>query len=108
MKLTEYMKAARLSPDKDDKTVYMTMSDKMLSNAFVNGKRNSPSVCSTYDVDATKFMEAFNKLKSECGYKLTLVLSLFIISVAIYMIDYGNRKILSKNKIYKNAEKNHI
>ncbi|MBR0348605.1 MAG: 2-oxo acid dehydrogenase subunit E2 [Clostridia bacterium] len=72
MTLKEYMKAARLSPDKEDRIEYMTMSDKMVSNAFVNGQRNSPSVCGTYDANATKFMEVFNKLKSECGYKLTL------------------------------------
>ncbi len=72
MKFREYMRMARLSPEKEDKVEYMTMSDKMLSNAFVNGQRNSPSVCSVYDADATSFIETFNKLKCGCGYKLTL------------------------------------
>ena len=72
MTFKEYMRMARLSPEKDDRVEYMTMSDKMVSNAFVNGQRNSPSVCGVYDADATKFVEAFNKLKAECEYKLTL------------------------------------
>lgn len=72
MTIKEYLRMARLSPEKEDKVEYMTMSDKMLSNAFVNGQRNSPSVCGIYDADVTKFIEVFNKLKSECGYRLTL------------------------------------
>jgi pyruvate dehydrogenase E2 component (dihydrolipoamide acetyltransferase) len=50
----------------------MTMGDKMLSNVFVNGQRNSPSVCATYDADVTEFIGAFDKLRAECDYKLTL------------------------------------
>ncbi len=72
IKLKEYMRIARLSPEKEDKVYYMSMKDKMISSAFVNGQRNCPSVCGIYDADVTRFIEAFNKLKSECGYKLTL------------------------------------
>ena len=72
MDLKEYLRAARLDPENGDRAEYMTMSDKMLSNVFVNGQRNSPSVCSTYDADVTKFAEVFGKLKGECDYKLTL------------------------------------
>ena len=72
MDLKEYLRAARLDPENGDRAEYMTMSDKMISNVFVNGQRNSPSVCSTYDADVTKFAEVFGKLKGECDYKLTL------------------------------------
>ena len=72
MDLKEYMRAARLDPEKGDELRYMTMGDKMVSNVFVNGQRNSPSVCATYDAEATEFAEVFEKLKGECDYKLTL------------------------------------
>lgn len=72
MSFKDYMRAARLTPTKEDKIEYMTMGDKMLSNVFVNGQRNSPSVCGTYDADVTEFVKAFDKLRSECGYNLTL------------------------------------
>ncbi len=72
MSFKDYMRAARLTPTKEDKIEYMTMGDKMLSNVFVNGQRNSPSVCATYDADATEFIKVFDKLRRECGYKLTL------------------------------------
>ena len=72
MSFKDYMRAARLTPTREDKIEYMTMGDKMLSNVFVNGQRNSPSVCATYDADATEFIKVFDKLRRECGYKLTL------------------------------------
>ena len=72
MDLREYIRAARLDPEREDRAEYMTMGDKMLSNVFVNGQRNSPSVCSTYDADVTKFIEVFDSLRAQCGYKLTL------------------------------------
>ena len=72
MDFKEYLRAARLDPEEGDKTQYLTMGDKMVSNVFVNGQRNSPSVCSTYNADVTKFAEAFDKLRAECDYKLTL------------------------------------
>ena len=72
MDFKEYLRAARLDPENGDKVEYMTMRDKMLSNVFVDGQRNSPSVCATYDADATEFIEVFDKLKAECDYKLTL------------------------------------
>lgn len=72
MDFKEYIRAARLDPEIGDKAEYMTMGDKMLSNVFVNGQRNSPSVCATYDADVTEFIGAFDKLRAECDYKLTL------------------------------------
>lgn len=72
MNLREYMRAARLEPENGDRAEYMTMADKMLSNVFVNGQRNSPVVCTLYKADVTKFVEAFDKLRAECDYKLTL------------------------------------
>ncbi len=72
MDFKEYLRAARLDPEKGDRVEYMTMRDKMLSNVFVDGQRNSPSVCATYNADVTEFIEVFDKLKAECDYKLTL------------------------------------
>lgn len=72
MDLKEYLRVARLDPEKEDKVKYMSMGDKMISNVFVNGQRNSPSVCATYDADVTEFVKVFDKLKAECDYKLTL------------------------------------
>ena len=40
MNFKEYMKAARITEGTDDRTEYMTLGDKMLSNVFVNGQRN--------------------------------------------------------------------
>ena len=72
MDLREYLRAARLDPEKGDNPQYMTMADKMVSNVFVDGQRNSPVVCSIYNADVTRFAEAFDKLRAECDYKLTL------------------------------------
>lgn len=72
MNFKEYLRAARLDPEKGDRAEYMTMADKMLSNVFVEGQRNSPAVCATYDVDVTRFVEVFDRLRAECDYKLTL------------------------------------
>ena len=72
MDFKEYLRAARLEPVNGDRAEYMTMADKMLSNVFVNGQRNSPVVCTLYKADVTKFAEAFDKLRAECDYKLTL------------------------------------
>ena len=72
MDFKEYLRAARLDPEKGDRVEYMTMRDKMLSNVFVDGQRNSPSVCATYNADVTEFIEVFDSLRAQCGYKLTL------------------------------------
>jgi pyruvate dehydrogenase E2 component (dihydrolipoamide acetyltransferase) len=72
MDFKEYLRAARLDPENGDKVEYMTMRDKMLSNVFVDGQRNSPSVCATYDADVTEFIEVLDSLRAQCGYKLTL------------------------------------
>ncbi len=72
MSISEYMKAARLTPGKDDEIEYMSMREKMMSNVFVNSQRNIPPVTCIYDADVTKLMEAFNTLRAECDYKLTL------------------------------------
>ncbi|MBQ9849862.1 MAG: 2-oxo acid dehydrogenase subunit E2 [Clostridia bacterium] len=72
MSLKEYMKAARLTPDKNDKVEYMSMREKMMCNVFVNSQRNIPPVTCIYDADVTKLTEAFNRLRADCGYKLTL------------------------------------
>ena len=72
MDFKEYLRAARLDPENGDKVEYMTMRDKMLSNVFVDGQRNSPSVCATYNADVTEFIEVFDSLRAQCGYKLTL------------------------------------
>ena len=72
MDFKKYMRAARLDPETGDREEFMTMGDKMLSNVFVNGQRKSPVVCTLYKADVTKFIEAFDKLREECDYKLTL------------------------------------
>ncbi len=72
MNFKEYMKAARITEGKDDKTEYMTLGDKMLSNVFVNGQRNSPTVSCVYDADVTEFFKVYERMKKECGYRLTV------------------------------------
>lgn len=72
MNLKEYMKAARLTPERDDKIEYMTMGDKMLSNVFINAQRNSAPVCSIYEADVTEFISVYSRLREECGYNLTV------------------------------------
>lgn len=72
MNFREYMKQARQTPDRDDRTEYMSLADKMMSNVFVNGQRNSPTVCSIYEADVTELMKAYTELREKCGYRLTL------------------------------------
>ena len=72
MNLKEYMKASKITAEKGDRIQYMTLGDKMLSNVFVNGQRNSPTVCGVYEADVTEFMKVYNNLKKECDYRLTL------------------------------------
>ncbi len=71
MGLKEYIKVARLTPEEGDKIEYMSMRDRMSSNALVNSQRNIPGVGCTYEADVTKLLEVFEKLRKECGYKLT-------------------------------------
>ena len=71
MKLNEYLKMARQSPEPGDKTQYMSMRDKMTSCALVNSQKEIPCVSCTYDADVTKLFDVFSRLKNECGYKLT-------------------------------------
>lgn len=72
MNFKEYMKAARQTPEKGDKTEHMTLRDKMMSNVFINAQRKSAPVCCTYDADVTKLCEVFERLKGESDYRLTL------------------------------------
>ena len=71
MNFKEYMKAAKITADKDDTVEYMTLADKMMSNVFVNGQRNSPTASGVYEADVTELMKVYSKLKSECDYRLT-------------------------------------
>lgn len=72
MDFKDYMKAARQTPEKGDKTEYMTLRDKMMSNVFINAQRNSAPVCSVYDADVTALCEALDRLRGQCDYRLTL------------------------------------
>lgn len=71
MKLKEYIKAARITAGKDDTIEYMTLADKMMSNVFVNGQRNSPTASGVYEADVTELMKVYSRLKGECDYRLT-------------------------------------
>ena len=72
MNIKKYMKEARLTPDNGDRIEYMSLRDKMASNALVNSQRNIPGVACNYDADITRLLEVFEKLKNDCGYRLTL------------------------------------
>lgn len=72
MKITKYLKDARLTPDSGDKIEYMSLRDKMASNALVNSQRNTPGVACTYEADITRLLAVLESLKSSCGYRLTL------------------------------------
>jgi pyruvate dehydrogenase E2 component (dihydrolipoamide acetyltransferase) len=49
----------------------MSLADKMMSNVFVNGQRNSPTASGVYEADVTELMKVYSRLKSECDYRLT-------------------------------------
>ena len=72
MNFFDYMKSARQTPEKGDKTEYMTLRDKMMSNVFINAQRNSAPVCGIYEADVTALSEVFERLRGQCDYRLTL------------------------------------
>lgn len=71
MKMKEYLQQARLAPDSGDKIEYMSLREKMASNALVNAQRNTPGVACNYEADITRLLTVFEDLKSRCGYRLT-------------------------------------
>lgn len=72
MKIKKYLKEARLAPDSGDRIEYMTLRDKMMSNALVSSQRNTPGVACSYEADITRLLAVFEDLKKSCGYRLTL------------------------------------
>ena len=71
MSAKEFIKIATLAPDEEDKIEVMDIKGRLISNVLVNAQREIPGVGCTYDVDVTEFYKEFEKLKSDCGYKLT-------------------------------------
>lgn len=71
MNFKEYIKAGKITAGKDDTIKYMSLADKMMSNVFVNGQRNSPTASGVYEADVTELMKVYSRLKSECDYRLT-------------------------------------
>ncbi len=71
MKIKKYLQQARLAPDSGDRIEYMTLRDKMMSNALVNSQRNTPGVACTYEADITRLLAVFEGLKKSCSYRLT-------------------------------------
>lgn len=72
MNLKEYLHRARMTPDSGDKIEYMSLRDKMASNALVNSQRNTPGVACNYEADVTRLLAVFESLKKSCDYRLTL------------------------------------
>ncbi|MBQ9945134.1 MAG: 2-oxo acid dehydrogenase subunit E2 [Clostridia bacterium] len=71
MSFKDYIKKAALAPEEGDRIEYMTIRDRLTSNVLVNSQRDIPGTSCTYEADVTKLLEEFNKLKQNCGYKLT-------------------------------------
>ncbi|MBQ7294603.1 MAG: 2-oxo acid dehydrogenase subunit E2 [Clostridia bacterium] len=72
MNFKEYIKSATIRPEEGDTVEYMSIRDKMMSNVLVNSQKEIPGVGCTYEADVTKLLEEFAKLKTNCGYELTL------------------------------------
>ena len=71
MDIKNYLRKARLSPEEGDRIEYMSMRDKMVSNAMVNSQKEIPGVACTYNADVTRLFEEFEKLRQKCDYRLT-------------------------------------
>lgn len=71
MSVKEFIKTATLAADDEDIIERIDIKERLISNALVNSQREIPGVGCTYDADVTAFVEEYEKLKLNCGYRLT-------------------------------------
>ena len=76
-----YMQRALATPEEGDRIEYFNLKARVSGNVLVNAQRTIPTPTYTYKADVTKFYEEYQKLKAECGYKLsfnTLMMRLLV------------------------------
>lgn len=71
MDIRKLVNTALCKPDKGDKIEYFNMKGRVSANVLVTSQQNMPTCSYTYEADVTKFMDAFNDFKKDCGYKLS-------------------------------------
>ena len=73
MDFKKYITKALTGPEPGDKIEYFNIKNRVSGNVLSNAQKNIPAGGYNYEADITKFWEEFTKLKSNCGYKLTLI-----------------------------------
>lgn len=71
MSFKEFLKATLNKPLPEDKVKYFGLRSRVSGYILTKAQQNSPTCGYNYEADITKFWEAFQELKKNCGYELS-------------------------------------